>query len=324
MRGRINVETRLFTDPDFVKLMIDLGCQNAAIGMWLRVVILAQEHWLEHKMIPEEKWRDEFNPLVEVNLVRKVDGGYYLRGSKEQFEWLEQRSKAGQKSAEARRKKKSTGVNGRSTELNDCSTGEPRTGTSSSNTNSSFSSIIKNYNYNTPLENYECISEFKGNPLIEELLVQVDPQLQQKWLVLCDDVEFLKKELIRASVWLDANPEKRGKKSMGSFLSNWLDNGIQRLGRVLPGNFHFETRKEVELGNGETIPASEIPQRIVQTIRKGIRKNEEAQRILGDELWKAVVANTTWIQLCHSTDMESKQICKKIQNEFIHNTHGAA
>lgn len=126
MKGRINVETALFTDPDFIRFMVKTGCEDKSIGLWLRATMLAQKNWLEHRCIPEDAWRDEFQPLVDASLIKKVDGGYYLRGSKEQFKWLDQKSKAGRKSGASRRGEIRTDVNECSTESN----GEERLGTS--------------------------------------------------------------------------------------------------------------------------------------------------------------------------------------------------
>lgn len=157
MRGRINVEARLFTNQDFIKFMIKTGDQDKSIGLWIRAAMLAQEYWLEHRCIPEDHWSKEFEPLLESGLIRKIEGGYYLRGSKEQFAWLDQKAEAGRKSGEARRAKNRTGVNGRSTETNgDERNGTGRTSISISTSTSTSNSNSSSTSYATAKELADC------------------------------------------------------------------------------------------------------------------------------------------------------------------------
>jgi len=98
--ARINIEDSIYTDNDFLKLIVKVGCQYKAMGIWVSGVKLAQKTWIEFESIPQNKWSQDLDPLIECNLAqRKEDGSVYLRGSKEQFAWLNQKSEAGKKSS---------------------------------------------------------------------------------------------------------------------------------------------------------------------------------------------------------------------------------
>lgn len=99
--ARINIEETLFKDPRFYKLAAKLGSLEAALGAFVMCLVVAQKHWLlsEKKGIPVEEWaknqlKDE---IIDVGLATACDRFVYVRGSKDSFKWLEQRSNAANK-----------------------------------------------------------------------------------------------------------------------------------------------------------------------------------------------------------------------------------
>lgn len=108
--ARINIEEKLFADARFVALCNKVS-RREAIGMMVDAWLLAQKHWLkDHKYIPEQEFlMAGLEPLLECFFAQKMDNGYYIRGSEDQFGWLKKRQedgkKGGKRSVEARLKK---------------------------------------------------------------------------------------------------------------------------------------------------------------------------------------------------------------------------
>lgn len=94
--ARINIEDSLFKDKRYQKLLIKVGCEYKALGLIVAGWNLAQKHWLKHGHIPKKAWPDDLDLLIEVKLAeRSSEGNVYIKGSKDAFKWLEQRSIAG-------------------------------------------------------------------------------------------------------------------------------------------------------------------------------------------------------------------------------------
>jgi hypothetical protein len=108
--ARINIEEKLFADARFVALCNKVS-RREAIGMMVDAWLLAQKHWLkDHKYIPEQEFlMAGLEPLIECFFAQKMDSGYYIKGSEDQFGWLKKRQedgkKGGKRSVEARLKK---------------------------------------------------------------------------------------------------------------------------------------------------------------------------------------------------------------------------
>lgn len=109
---RINIEDKLYLDPRFKALTRKLGCEYKAIGMLVCFWRLALTHWSNNKsLISENSFRlsglDEV--LFEVEFAVRTSDGIYAKGSEKNFEWFlklkASNSRAGKKSAEARKKK---------------------------------------------------------------------------------------------------------------------------------------------------------------------------------------------------------------------------
>lgn len=129
--GRINIEDSLYKDLRWQRFSMHVGDLYRAKGMLLTAWTIAQENWLKYRAIPLKAWPKDLDPLIDFELAIRLNVGseefIYVKGSKEQFKWLEQKSKAGAsksekklKSAEKARKKKleqkEAVLNGRSEE----------------------------------------------------------------------------------------------------------------------------------------------------------------------------------------------------------------
>lgn len=112
--SRINIDDKLWADARFDALKNILGNELLAIGMAVKSFRIAQEYWkTETQLVPFEIWDlYNFSALEKVGLAERCDGGIYVKGSHEQFDWLKKRQDAGrlggQKSAKVRQEKYGT------------------------------------------------------------------------------------------------------------------------------------------------------------------------------------------------------------------------
>jgi hypothetical protein len=98
--ARINIEDSLHSDDRYQNLIEKLADRYKALGMITAAFILAQKHWTKHRGIPEDNWPASLDILLEVRLAERTfnESGMkivYIKGSNEQFAWLEQKSAAG-------------------------------------------------------------------------------------------------------------------------------------------------------------------------------------------------------------------------------------
>ncbi len=110
--ARINVEDEIGNDPRFIRLLMNLkGDYYKALGFCVGAWRMGQKYYkdVEAKgIIPFEEWdQTEFGAnFVECGLAVKTENGIYVKGSKDKFAWLDQKSEAGKiggkKSAESR------------------------------------------------------------------------------------------------------------------------------------------------------------------------------------------------------------------------------
>lgn len=105
--ARINVESSIFNDGRFKALEIKHG-PITAIGIVVTSFKMAQTYWLKDRsLIPIDEFL--FNPIFEdmikVGLAEKRDMGIYIKGSEDQFAWIEQRQKASKKGGEKNKEK---------------------------------------------------------------------------------------------------------------------------------------------------------------------------------------------------------------------------
>lgn len=108
--ARINIEDTLFKDSRWFNLLIKAGCQYKALGLVTSAWMLAQEYWLKQQSIPQKAWLKDLDILIEVGLAEVTeDGSIYVKGSRDAFKWLNQRSSAGKLSLQKREETKESG-----------------------------------------------------------------------------------------------------------------------------------------------------------------------------------------------------------------------
>ena len=110
---RINIEDSIYRDDSFLSLVEKTGNRYMAIGMIVTAFSLAQKYWLKYKSIPIKHWPNGLDVLIELGIARMVNEGYsstlegasvYVRGSSEQFAWLEKSSLGGRSKGSSKTK----------------------------------------------------------------------------------------------------------------------------------------------------------------------------------------------------------------------------
>ncbi len=104
--ARLNIEDSLYTEKPWLKLVKKTSNHYEALGLIVSAFTLAQKCWLKHGRIPADKWDPDFEVLIEVELAERDvnDRSVYIKGSKEQFSWLTQKSEAGSKTSDKKLK----------------------------------------------------------------------------------------------------------------------------------------------------------------------------------------------------------------------------
>lgn len=95
--ARINIEESVYSSDEFLSLVEKTGSRYMAIGMVVSMFKLAQKHWIEYKGVPAELWPGDMQLLIDLKFAKKEGDLIYVRGSREQFGWLEKRVSAAQK-----------------------------------------------------------------------------------------------------------------------------------------------------------------------------------------------------------------------------------
>ena len=140
--ARINVDDGLFKDNRFMELVIKTGGLENALGALVHAWIVAQKYWFPNRQpIPKTVWKAQRlnDAILEAGMAEDMGEGYRLIGSEEQFLWLFNAAKAGNASAESK-KKSGNAVKRRSRAVQPVST-----------SSSFLSSPISISNSNTPL-----------------------------------------------------------------------------------------------------------------------------------------------------------------------------
>jgi hypothetical protein len=104
--ARLNIEDSLFREDGFLSLVELTGNKYIAIGMLVSAFSLAQKYWISHGYIPKDEWTESLEAVVSVRLAVASDNGVYVKGSKEQFSWLQQKHDAGKKGGLSKSDKK--------------------------------------------------------------------------------------------------------------------------------------------------------------------------------------------------------------------------
>jgi hypothetical protein len=255
--ARINIEDSIFTDPKYLNLLIKVGDQYKALGLIVTAFKLAQTHWLKTQSIPAENWPKDLDILIDCGLAEKLEAGsIYVKGSKEQFNWLVQKSEAGKSNSEkklnqlanARAKKQEKAatetLNGSERTLN-----EDRTELKMSEALPLSLSLTQDNNI---LNNNNIIApnalptvrepEKPAIEVVNENFSKIKKDLIESWADTYPK-EYLEIELKKARSWLLANKHKAPKSNYGRFLNNWFNNGWEKYRKTLPSN---QTKTSVE------------------------------------------------------------------------------
>jgi hypothetical protein len=98
--SRINLEDSLFSDGRVLAMASSIGPINA-YGMLVLAFRLAQTFYIQGTNIPDEIFNASgLFDLTKFGLAEKMEDGFYIKGSKEQFAWLDQKKEAGRKGGE--------------------------------------------------------------------------------------------------------------------------------------------------------------------------------------------------------------------------------
>jgi hypothetical protein len=73
-----------------------------------------------------------------------------------------------------------------------------------------------------------AITELAGNPISDALLQKIKPELQAKWVGHYGQPEWIKAEVAKAAIWIEANTNRAPKSQWGRFLSQWLSRSWER------------------------------------------------------------------------------------------------
>lgn len=252
--ARINIEDSVYRDLRFLNLVAKTGSPHCALGMLVAAWSLAQKHWLKTGCIPVDHWPDDLNPLIDVGLASRRDESVYVNGSKEQFSWLTQRSEAGKSRSEnkidklhhARCVRWSESLNGSERNLNEIRTAlngsEPLTPTltlleEKSKSTYSFSAELEK---STSSEKRTALRLYANE---KELLTSIPDKTRARWEQLYPDVEYLRRETIKAWNWYENNPKRKPKQIRGWIraLSTWYEKGWVRHVKNIP------SKKSVQL-----------------------------------------------------------------------------
>lgn len=106
---RINIEDSLYRDARFINLILKLGSAEQALGAMVMAWSSAQKYWLVNGVgIPIPEWEKSKlnNSIIECGLAEIRGEFVYIKGSENQFAWINQKSEAGKRGGEASGKAK--------------------------------------------------------------------------------------------------------------------------------------------------------------------------------------------------------------------------
>lgn len=71
--------------------------------------------------------------------------------------------------------------------------------------------------------NNGAISHFSNSETSKSFLENVKHSVQEKWIEIYSDVDWINTEILKASTWCDANPTRAPKKNIARFMTSWLE-----------------------------------------------------------------------------------------------------
>lgn len=257
--ARINIEDSIKSDIRFINLAIKLGSIKLALGELTWAWIEAQKYYLKAesaRCIPFDVWKkqDCSNLIIEVGLAEEREFGVWIKGADQQFGWLLQKQKAGQKGGETKAQNAAnaeslTSAQSLSTpkidqDLSNISLADAKRSLENDTENVACVYPLSSYlftlnselktlssNSTTDLENKSPPSnkllavvepkKANRNDLVifendEQLVSQIPEKTKKAWMVLYNEQgEFLRRETLKAFVYYSSNPKKQPKKMTG-------------------------------------------------------------------------------------------------------------
>lgn len=89
--------------------------------------------------------------------------------------------------------------------------------------------------------------ELAGDSVVDEMLNSVSRETQKAWLKAFPGPDWIKQEVLRANVWMSANPQKRPKQ-LARFLSNWFNRAFESYRKGLPSRRMTNAEINAEAG----------------------------------------------------------------------------
>lgn len=257
--ARINIEDSLYKDDRFLELVLKTGNVYIAKGMMLTAFTLAQKYWLSHRSIPESAWPKSLNILIECNLATfdSNGGSIYVRGSSENFAWLDRSSKAGKSKSKNKTKHLRNQINTKIQIENNEVSLEPQSNQTEPLTLTLTHSHSLN-SYSSSNSSGTVLEKSKPGPVDFEdenaLILSIDKKILDNWGRLYEQ-EYLQRELLKAWNWYANNPRKKPKSMRGwvQALSSWFDRGwkyyVKNIETQKPDEFSFLRKDENEPTN---------------------------------------------------------------------------
>jgi hypothetical protein len=214
--ARINIEDKIYRDERFHRLSAFEG-KYKALGLCVTAWDLAHRWYLKHPehLIPLAEWdaSEELRLLEKYGLAERHENGIYVKGSKDECDYLTKRSDAGRKGGLKSQENFSSKT--KQIEQN-----QPSSSSSFSSSNSNSKNI------NTYAQS-KLIAEVYPSDLlpVSETLAErgVKLDLAIQWLALYS-AEFIVREIQSAIAWELSNP-KKAKKNFSRFMTGWLSRG---------------------------------------------------------------------------------------------------
>lgn len=219
LMARINVDVRaVLSDDRWFPLLFEIKDQDRALGMLCRFWDRGQDFWkLGETPIPNDRFPSDWEVLVKTNWGERVEGGVYVKGSRERFAWILSKREAGR-------------MGGKQTQANASTLKQNQPSYSSS------SSLISNSEEKSA----------KALPRAEKIQLSADgvwnnvtSEIKELWKKAYPAVD-IPVELQKAAAWLVANPKNK-KKNYSRFINSWLCRSQDRAPRVQTQTKRIET-----------------------------------------------------------------------------------
>lgn len=237
--ARINIEDKLFLDPRFEILKKLLGSEALAIGTVVQFWRCMQNLFKEDRQLSEEIFTNLFPvELIKSGLAMRVDNGFIrAAGDEEHFSWLKERVEAGKvggRHSGITRRSKNNNLTEANAKQNEANVKQTQANAKPLTLTPPLTLTLKKEELNTVCSEANFVRSKLAMELVtideeaNSLARMVKSQVQEAWLKLYPDSDWIKRELIKAKSWIAMNPQKAPKSRYGQFLSSWLERGWER------------------------------------------------------------------------------------------------